>query len=370
MHLNKLIGFLTVSSHKLVACAISLALAVGFVCSVNSLRHLVAENNFPPPANDFHVSLNQKINASLRLPYSQKITPILAGIRYRLFGDLGTQVSEGCPGWMFYNNGFHAMPGGGEAFRQRLALAKYFLSELRKSGAEVLVVTVPDKTRIETDALCGLHPAASAHDRLDLWQRALKTLNANFVDLRGALVEAKPAFFRTDVHWNERGAEAAAVKVADEASLILKIPGTQEYSVQRAQFPEARIGDLLVLAGLDRAPKHWRPMPDQELRSTIKAVYKGGLLDEPSDPEVAIVGSSSSRRSNFAEWLGQKLGRQIWNRSLDGGQFSGALQAALRDRERWPPRLRLIIWELPEMSLTLPLSDEEHKTLATLNASK
>jgi hypothetical protein len=34
----------------------------------------------------------------------------------------------------------------------------------------------------------------------------------------------------------------------------------------------------------------------------------------------------------------------VWNQSLDGGQFSGALLAALGKRERWPASLKLVIW--------------------------
>jgi alginate O-acetyltransferase complex protein AlgJ len=370
MHFDKLIAFLTRPCHRLVAGAFSAAFAVGFLCSADTLRHVAAEHQSFSPRGGSAVLLKREIENALRASYSHSINPILAGARYRFFGDLGSQVSEGCPGWMFYNNGFRAIFGGSEAFRQRLALAKYFVGELQKNGAEVLVVTVPDKARIETESLCGLHLASQVRDRLDLWHQYLQRLGVPYVDLREALVGVKPAFFRTDVHWNEQGAKAAAFAVASAASLIQHFTLKQEFSVQQSSVAEERIGDLLVLAGLDRTPANWRPAPDLERRSIIEAVHSGGLLDEPTPPEVMIAGSSSSRRSNFAEWLGLKLGQQMWNRSLDGGQFSGALQTALKDQERWPRNIRLIIWELPEMSLTLPLSEEERAALAALKTNK
>ncbi|MEE7547673.1 cell division protein FtsQ, partial [Xanthomonas sp. Kuri4-1] len=90
----------------------------------------------------------------------------------------------------------------------------------------------------------------------------------------------------------------------------------------------------------------------------------GGLLDDTAPAEVLLVGSSNGRRSLFAERLGAALGREVWNRSLDGGQFSGALQAALQAPEPWPPGLRLVIWEFSEMALSLPLTEGERAALA------
>ena len=60
------------------------------------------------------------------------------------------------------------------------------------------------------------------------------------------------------------------------------------------------------------------------------------------------------------------LGREIWNLSLDGGQFSGALLLALKQREQWPKSLKLVVWEFSEMALSLPLTDDERAVLDSL----
>ena len=355
----------SVGSHRLVALLFALLLAIGLWSSAGTVaREVSGYRDFA--SLDGLRGFLARMNGALRLPFSREINPIAAGIGYRLFGDLGTQVTEGCPEWMFYNDGFHATVSGTRAFRQRLALAKHYVEELKKTGAFLLVVTVPDKARIETEALCGLRLAPQISDRLDAWHRALRTMDVAHLDLRGAFVQARPAFFRTDVHWNEEGAHAAAVAVARAALPVLNGKGVQEFLITRATSMQPRIGDLLTLAGLDHAPENWRPAPDQERPSRIEVIRRGGLLDEPSSPEVMIAGSSSSLRSNFAEWLGYELGRELWNRSFDGVLFAGSLQAALRDRERWPHSLHFVIWELPEMSLTLPLTDEERKAVAAL----
>jgi alginate O-acetyltransferase complex protein AlgJ len=118
---------------------------------------------------------------------------------------------------------------------------------------------------------------------------------------------------------------------------------------------EDRVGDLLVLAGLDEVPNGWRPAPDSVTPETIRAQHRGGLLDDGPVTEIVLAGSSFSRRSGFAERLGEQLGREVWNVSLDDGQFDRALQAIWSQRAAWPTTVRAVIWELSEDALSAPL---------------
>ena len=68
-----------------------------------------------------------------------------------------------------------------------------------------------------------------------------------------------------------------------------------------------------------------------------------------------LAGSSFSRRSAFAERLGEQLGREVWNVSLDDGQFDRALQAIWRERANWPKSVRVVVWEMSEDALSMPL---------------
>ncbi|MNU10748.1 hypothetical protein D3C72_2580810 [compost metagenome] len=52
---------------------------------------------------------------------------------------------------------------------------------------------------------------------------------------------------------------------------------------------------------------------------------------------------------------------------MDGGQFSGALLAALPQQSTWPPTVKLVIWEFSEMALSLPLTEGEQKALAGID---
>ena len=231
-------------------------------------------------------------------------------------------------------------------FDERVRLMRHWADQLRQRQVQLLVVAVPDKSRIEADRFCGLPASQPMRRVLDDWQRALQAQGVPFVDLRPALSgAAEPMFFRTDVHMNAQGAQAAARRVADAALPLLGGVGQQAFRVDAPGAPAPRMGDLIVLAGLEHARMGWRPELERVAPQQIEPLRSGGLLDEAPPVEVLLAGSSNGRRSHFAERLGMGLGREIWNLSLDGGQFSGALLLALKQREQWPKSLKLVVWE-------------------------
>jgi len=75
-------------------------------------------------------------------------------------------------------------------------------------------------------------------------------------------------------------------------------------------------------------------------------------------PNVALIGTSFSRNSNFVAFLEQALGASLGNFAKDGGEFSGAARdyfASPAFRET-PPQL--LIWEIPERDLQSPYKDD------------
>jgi len=310
------------------------------------------------------------LGRTLHLPYNSALRTVDAAWHYRLLDDLGPSVMEGCPGWLFYKDGLQAHPHADEAYAIRLRLLQHYVTAVHSRGVQLLVVTVPDKARIESQALCGLHQDPMLQVLLDRWQATLTQAHIAHVDLRAALDAVHPgAFNRTDVHWNQRGAQAAANSVATAALGLLGAPGTQQFTTTALGAAQPLYGDLIVLAGLEHAPNAWRPAPDTYVPEIVRPVSHGGLLDDTPPPEVMMVGSSFSRRSDFTERVGEKLRREIWNRSIDGGQFSDALQSALDDPEPWPASVHLVIWELSEQALASPLSDAERRALAKFDGA-
>ncbi|MCQ0169683.1 cell division protein FtsQ [Pseudomonas sp. S12(2018)] len=354
-------------SHRLSAAAIIALLVVGQAVGVDMLLHAKLEPSQLKPSAWADGSAGQVLGQALKLPLQEDADTLTAAVRYRFFGNLGAQVVQGCPGWLYYRDGLRAQPGVTGAYEARLRLMRHWVGELRAQGLQVLVVAVPDKSRIQTEGLCGLQQSAQLQARLQHWQASLAGNGVAYADLYPALAKGdEPRFFHTDVHMTASGAQAAAEAVGARALSLLGHKGAQTFSSTEPGAAVARMGDLISLAGLEKAPPAWRPPLDIEHPVHITPIRSGGLLDDTPPVEVLLAGSSNGRRSEFAERLGIQLGRQVWNQSMDGGQFCGALLATLKKRDTWPTSLKLVIWEFSEMALSLPLTADERAVLATL----
>jgi alginate O-acetyltransferase complex protein AlgJ len=95
-------------AHRRIAWLIALLLGLGCAGAVTSL--VVQSRN--GAAFDLHGwrdgSLGHKLDRAIDVPYARSLHRWQAAARYRLFGDLGQQVREGCPGWLFYADGLRA----------------------------------------------------------------------------------------------------------------------------------------------------------------------------------------------------------------------------------------------------------------------
>lgn len=321
------------------------------------------------PAAWFDGKAGKALGDALQPELQKSADTLSAAVRYRLLGDLGDQVVQGCPGWLFYRDGLNAQAGVNGAYEARLRLMRHWVGQLRSQGLQVLLVAVPDKSRIESQALCGLQQSPQLQARLGQWQASLASQGVPYADLGAALAhgpQTQTQFFRTDVHLNADGAQRAADAVAASALPLLDGKRDQVFTSSQVGAAQPRMGDLIVLAGLEHAASAWRPAVEDEHPQQIQVQRGGGLLDDTPEVQVLLAGSSNGRRSAFAERLGRNLGQQVWNQSLDGGQFSGALLAALGKRERWPASLKLVIWEFSESALSLPLTADERAVLASL----
>ena len=352
--------------HRATAIVWMVLLVAGLVVGLWSLKRVDLSPEKSTHAAWMNGSAETAINQSLRLPGQSWIEMASAAARYRLLGDLGEQVVLGCPQWMFYHDGLRAQPGtASDVVAQRLRLLEHWHDRLQSRNIRTLVVAVPDKARVESEHLCGRKMSAAMQARYGELDKALAARSIAFVDLRPVLEEqTADMYFRTDVHMNAAGAQRAAQAVASKALAVLGGQrGDQRFEVSTPTAAQTRMGDLIVLSGLKNAPAGWRPELESEPQQTITPVRSGGLLDDAPPVRVLLAGSSNGLRSNFAEWLGHDLGQEVWNLSMDGGQFSGAMIKAFAQAERWPASLQLVIWEFSENTLSLPLTDDEKQAL-------
>jgi len=353
-------------SAPFVGAALLIFLALGLVSSGYSM--LNGTLTLKPDNLSWGSFLDGKLTSELNDNLASTPLPEAAalGARYLLWqalGDTGKNVRVGCPDWLFLADELKPYPQREDNALARAQNVIALNASLAQRGIALVVVVVPDKSRIEAAHLCGLNRSTLFAGRLEQWLTKLTAAGVVTVDLQPvlqALLDAgQEAYLRTDTHWNEAGAEAAASAIAQRIkALNLELTPKQAFSVTRKDaLPRA--GDLVRLAGLDKLPVAAQPRADSVAESVFTphgeanapAAAADDLFGDSGLPNTALIGSSFSRNSNFLAFLEAALGTKIGDFALDGGGFSKSAQAyftsaAFKDT---PPRL--IVWEIPERVL-------------------
>ncbi|MBY0338813.1 MAG: cell division protein FtsQ [Acetobacteraceae bacterium] len=288
-------------------------------------------------------------------------------IRYVLFRSGGPQVRLGCDGWLFLTEELRPWDGAAEAMAARTAALARIEGRLREQGVALAVVLVPDKARVQSASLCGAPLSEQAAARHDAAFSALRAAGlARVVPLLPALTSEPALYYRTDTHWNQRGAALAASAVVAALGDV-DLARDKAFRTEAAGEETDGPGDLLRLMGLDRAG--WpRPAPDRERRETTTeqdgSEAGGGLLDDTPAPEVALVGSSYSLNANFHGRLQEAIQGVVFNGAKAGGGFAGAAREYFTGPTFAESPPRLVIWEIPERVLVQPIEREEREFLA------
>ncbi|MDO9054432.1 MAG: hypothetical protein Q7U37_10970 [Gallionella sp.] len=352
--------------------AFAVLLLAGFVVTFLSLKAVPGEDwvELKKPANILSGESTRRFTKLLNKHFvlGSTFNQIERGILWNLTGDLGPSVRAGCSEWLFLADELTLHSDRDESAEFRAALAAQLASRLKERGIQLLVAVVPDKTRIERAHLCGLKRSALFDQRVVNWLALLKPHGIETLNLTAAL-ESTPGerYYRTDTHWNETGAHAAATTVAARLSALQWAVLAAGATLSEAVRIE-RSGDLVHLAGLDGLPGLLRPGMESVQATEIApiTVESDDLFGDAGLPSIALIGTSYSRNSNFVPFLEHTLGEPVANLAKDGGDFSGAAVAyfagaTFRDN---PPRT--IIWEIPERVIEMPVKDAERQWLETL----
>lgn len=294
----------------------------------------------------------------------------LAGgaLRWAVFGSGGPQVRVGCDGWLFLNEELRPWPDAAANERARIEGIIRTARRLEAEGIAVVLAVTPDKARVHAEHLCGNAYAAESLDRHAEAVAALRGAGLRLVEWLPVLQRATaegPVYYRTDTHWNQRGAELAARALAAAAQ---DAPIRREDGIATVEAAEdtAYAGDLLRLMGLDRAPDWLRPAPDrQRARTTRVPEATGGLLDDAPAPEVVLLGSSYSLNGNFHGALQEALRARVLNYGRAGGGVTGGARDYFGSPAWREARPKLVVWEILERGLGQPISAEERAFLDT-----
>ena len=354
-------------------------LAILLIGLASSLYTLVVKHaELPAEALTWSAAANGETTAAVAHflqeanPLADPLVTVDRVTAYLATGDLGTRVRRGCGNWLFLTDELALNPDRTANAAKRVRMVEEVAAYLKGRNIGLAVVPVPDKSRVQAAELCGLDRPAAIAGRLGDFETQLKSAGIDVVDLLGPMnAVAGERYYRTDTHWNERGAKAAANAVAAAVRQAGLAP------TQKAEFristepPRERVGDLIRLAGLDNVPYPLRPRGDEEAPAVIaqSAAANVGLLDETPAPELAVVGTSFSRRANFVPFLSLALGAPVENRAEDGGGVANAAIAyfATPEFQKSPPRA--IVWEIPERMIEEPVPASDEQWARTLRSS-
>lgn len=183
-----------------------------------------------------------------------------------------------------------------------------------------------------------------------------------------SLVDTPPSeeyFFRRDHHWTPAGARATARLVADHLR-TLPLYAQLTRKAYRTEPGIRMPKDGTMNRGLRHICGNNYGFQYVPAYQTVPASDDiGALLDDESEPEVVLVGTSNSaarddeaKSYNFDGFLKEYLGLDILNYALPGAGQDGSLLQYLQSDDYDPASPpRLIIWELPaSFRLDNPLS--------------
>ena len=301
------------------------------------------------------------------MPWRAQMITLANGLRYRLFNGGGEDVRVGRDGWLYLTEEFRSDGHDAANLQRRVKLLAQTQQALAADGVQLLIALVPDKSRaVDRFVPSPLNRNTHARRYSDA-MAALTEQGLQVVDLRPALVDGQVGaqrFYRTDTHWNDEGAAAAAALVAAKASALTTCgtPTSYQTTVAAAK-PYA--GDLSRLMGLQTAPRWLSPPTDTERAHNTQAQAAADQGDAglglfgSRQVSYVLTGTSFSRRGNFHGALQQALSCEVLNTAKDGGGLLDGMGQYLSDAAFAESKPSLLIWEIPERFLTLALTTED-----------
>jgi alginate O-acetyltransferase complex protein AlgJ len=358
------------SLRERVAAATLLAvMAFGAWQAVGAWRNPDALATVPRTLKDFRegrTTLAVEKQMDKHLPARERIVAFANGARYLLLRGSGDDVRAGRDGWLFLTEELRYDAPVGEPLQTRVKLLADTHAALRARGVRLVVALVPDKARIYPQQLLGGDYPDYNADRYRSALGALRRQGVEVVDLLTPFTAQAsadgPLYYRTDTHWNTRGAALAADAIARAAYPDGGCSPATAYETRVSAEPTPYPGDLRRMIGLEHMPAWFPPRSDLEAAAETAArddggSAGGGLFGDSSVP-VVLAGTSFSLRGNFHGALQQALGCAVLNTAQDGGGFLTAATEYFKDDAFQLSTPSVMVWEVPERFLTLKLERE------------
>ncbi|PZV17328.1 MAG: hypothetical protein DCF20_05685 [Pseudanabaena sp.] len=202
------------------------------------------------------------------------------------------KVLIGLEDWLFYVN-----PAEGDSLEDyrrndpltpeelrswKIALeSKYKL--LKEKGITYLFIVVPDKYSIYPEYMPKHIRQVGKQTRLDQLIDYMQDSEVQVLDLRPALLAAKPQgqlFYKTDTHWNDFGAAIAHSEIIRTIQKIYPNLSPINYSFEDFVLREYKSGDIANMLNISYFLKEMVP----ELRKPLPACHKYISEESSNDP--------------------------------------------------------------------------------------
>jgi alginate O-acetyltransferase complex protein AlgJ len=290
------------------------------------------------------------------LPWREGMIATASGLRYALARGSREEVRVGRDGWLFLGEELQLNPDSPALAKRRLALVGEANRALKERGILLVVALVPDKSRVYSRYVAASDvPPQHAARYVDAL-RGLRSQGVETVDLLTPLANAAreaQVYYRTDTHWNQRGATIAAEAIAASVRSHAVQLAPSEFRTREGSESE-RAGDLIRLMGLEYAPAWLRPAADRERPAKTEEIDGSAGASLLGDYEIpaTLVGTSYSMRANFHGFLQQALGARVLNAARDGSGFFQSANEYFRDEAFRASPPKVVIWEIPERVLS------------------
>jgi alginate O-acetyltransferase complex protein AlgJ len=289
---------------------------------------------------DFEKAFNRS------LFFYERNKAIWARLELRVYGQGRKGVVLGEQGWLFSDEELSCPHNPERVWQQRVHDVTAARNQLLDRGVRLIPLVIPAKIRVYPDKI-PMFAARLPSCRLDLYSRTRELVQSP-IDLLSLYRDAqdKLVFLKTDTHWTPYGAQIAAQEIA---RVLAPSPLPAQAYVTHAQPEESYSGDLLrYLPGVN-----WSL--DKLERQKTEGMGELGLLDEPPEPQVVLIGTSYSANPNwnFDGALRQALQADVLNKA-DEGQGPFRTMHAYLDQMATSTNLpKLVIWEIPERYMML-----------------
>jgi alginate O-acetyltransferase complex protein AlgJ len=355
-------------THRYLAAAVFITVLLVGARQYTSAVRAPSGLDFPTTLLDFRegrTTAQLEKQLDLKMPLRSKLIGYANAIRFAVVGGAGEQVRTGRDGWLFLTEELRFDEGGPSHLLSRVELLRKTNHALGQLGTKLIVVLVPDKSRVYSTHLQNARYPTFNEARYKESLAALQSKGVSVVDILAPLTAArteKEVYYKTDTHWNQMGAHIAANAVAATVGNYVESLERSEFLNIASAAPTPRIGDLVRLMGLEDIPALLQPPPDLEASITTRqtSAEKAASLFGDSSVAITLIGTSYSLRGNFHGFLQQALSTNVLNVAKDGGGFLQSATQYFSDDSFRQTKPKLIIWEIPERFLYTKLEEEKN----------